>query len=901
MGFWSRLKRIFRAEQYNSEIEEELQYHLAMKQQDGYDPRAARVQFGSLAKFKEEARSEGVLPWLESGLRDVRYALRQMRKAPLFTVLLVLSLALGIGANTAIFSLVDAALLEPLPVPAPQSLRIVAWVNHGFPEELCRLLTGYAKGDRHRMVGSPVAVRIYRELARQQYGFASLIGFSDSEMAAVALRDRPAEQFRIQYVSPNFFAGLRAPLQLGRPFSVSEDREGQPPLIILSNRFWRKEFAGRPDVLGQVLRVNNVPVQIVGVARAGFFGLQIGEWVDLYAPLAADAVLNPQAKLNPDFSHTDRHWWVSMMARPKAGVSQNQAIQALAVLFQRLVVPPGLKIEADKIPKLMAIPGQHGVDPIRPDESRALWIVFLLVGLILLIVCANVANLLLSRAVTRQRESAVCLALGAARHRLFRQYLTESLLLASFGGVAGLFLSFLFANALHSLIRQDMGIGGFDLHINAQILGFTCLASLTTAVLCGVAPAWMLARASVHDALKASSRTVLTGRLRLPRLLVIAQVALSFTVLVAAGLLARSLANLRNVDVGFNRANLVYASVNPWSAGYQPEQVNGYVEGLRRGLAAIPGVLRVATVEERPLSGDRNATWVNIPGRPFSLADTALVNHVGDGFFETLGVPVIAGRTFSPADLNKNSDAVVVNELFACRFYGSRNPLGEQFGTGPHPTTRYRIIGVVQNSRHYSLREPDGPAIFWPYNAGSRPGWRVSFVLRTALSTGQLTHAFRQVARKTDPAVPVIAIETQTQLIDSRVRSERLLSIFATAFGTLAMVLSAIGLLGLFAYMVARRTNEIGVRMALGAGRGSIASMVLRDAFALLLAGVAAGIPGALWMGRILKHTLFHLSPTDPVIGLLTVAIMMCVAALSSWIPASRAARVDPMLALREE
>lgn len=901
MGFWSRLKRTFRAEQHNGEIEEELQYHLAMKREDGCDSRAARVQFGSLTKFKEETRAEGVLPWLESALRDIRYALRQMRKAPLFTVALVLSLALGIGANTAIFSLVDAALLEPLPVPAPQDLRIIEWINHGFPERLCTLLTGYAKGDRHRMEGSPVAVRIYRELARQQHGFTSLIGFSDSEMAAVALKEQPAEQFRIQYVSPNFFVGLQVPLQLGRPFSVSDDREGQPPLVILSDRFWRKQFAGQPDVLGQVLRVNDVPVQITGVARAGFFGLQIGEWVDLYSPLAADAVLSPQAKLNPDFGHTDRHWWVSMMARPKAGVSQNQAIQELAVLFQRLVVPPGLKIEADEIPKLMAISGQHGVDPIPTDESRALWIVFVLVGLILLIVCANVANLLLSRAVARQRESAVCLALGAARHRLFRQYLTESLLLAGFGGCAGLFLSFLLANALHSFIRQDMGIGGFDLHSNIQVLGFTCLASLTTALLCGVAPAWMLARSSVHNTLKANSRTVLTGRLRLPRLLVIAQVALSFTVLIAAGLLARSLTNLRNVNVGFNRANLVYASVNPWSAGYQPEHVNGYVEQLRRALAAIPGVMRVAIVEERPLSGDRNGTWVNIPGRPFSLSDGVLMNHVSDGFFETLGIPLIAGRTFSPADMNKNSDAVIVNDLFARRFYGNRNPLGEQLGVGPHPTTRYRIIGVVKNSRHYSLREPDGPAIFWPYNAASRPGWRVSFVFRTAVSTGQLARAFRQVARNIDPAVPVIAIESQTQLIDSRMRSERLLSIFATAFGILALVLSAIGLLGLLAYMVARRTNEIGVRMALGAGRGSIAILVLRDALALLLAGLAVGLPGTLWMGRILKHTLFQLSPADPVTALLVIAIMTFVAALSSWIPASRAARVDPMLALREE
>ena len=901
MGFWSRLKRTFRAGQHDSEIDEELQYHLAMKHQDGCEPRSARLQFGTLAKIKEETRAEGVLPWLESTLRDTRYALRQMRRAPLFTVVLALSLALGIGANSAIFSLVDAALLEPLPVPAPQHLRLIRWINHGFPEALCNMLSGYTDGDQRRLEGSPVAVRIYRELARAQHGFASLIGFSDSGMAAVEIGKEPAEQFRIQYVSPNFFAGLHVPLRLGRPFSLADDREGQPPVVIVSDRLWRSRFAGRDDVLGQVLRVNNVPVQVVGIAPPGFFGLQIGEWVDLYAPLAADAVLSPQAKLNPDFSHTDRHWWVNMMAEPKTGVSESQAIQELATLFRRLVVPPGLEVEADKIPTLTAIPGRHGVDPIRADESRALWILFLLVGLILLIVCANVANLLLSRAVARQRESAVCLALGAARARLFRQYLTESLLLAAFGGSAGLFLSYPLASALNAFIRSNMGVGGFDLHINAEVLGFACVASLTTAVLCGAAPAWFLARASVHDALKANSRTALTGRLRLPRLLVIAQVALSFTVLMAAGLLTRSLANLRNVDIGFNRVNLVYASINPWAAGYRPEQVNLYVERLRRAVVTIPGVLRGALVEERPLSGDRNMSFVNLPGKPFRIVDPILVNHVSDGFFETLGVPLIAGRTFSAADMDKNSEAVIVDDQFVRRFYGNRNPLGEEFGLGPHPTTRYRIIGVVKNSRHYSLRDPAAPAIFWPYHGGSRPGFPVSFVLRTAISTGQLARAFRQVAANIDPAVPVIAIETQTQLIDSRLRSERLLSIFASAFGVLALVLSAIGLLGLLAYMVARRTNEIGVRMALGAGRQRVATMVLRDAFVLILIGLAAGLPGALWMGHILKHTLFRLGPTNPGIGLLAIATMIVVAALASWVPASRAARIDPMSALREE
>lgn len=899
-----------RRKEREQDLERELRAHLESEAEEQIDAGSSREDayyaaqraFGNATLVKEEIREMWRWTSVELCLRDIRYALRQMRKAPLFTLVLVVSLALGVGANSAIFSLVDAALLKPLPVPSPQALRLIEWTNHGFPDALCNMLSGDVTGDERRMQGSSIAARPYRELARQQHGFASLIGFSDSSMAAVVIEKRAAEQFRLEYVSANFFAGLGAPLQLGRTFSSSDDRVGQPSLVILSDRFWRTHLAARPGVLGQVLRVNNVPVEIAGVARPGFFGLQIGEWVDLYAPLAAEVALSPRAKLDQSFGHTDRYWWVRMMARLKPDVPESQARQELSVLFERLVSVSGVPADGNKTPKLIALPGARGIDPMRADESRALWILFLLVGLILLIVCANVANLLLSRAVVRQREAAVCLALGAARLRLFRQYLTESLLLAAAGGCAGLLLSYVLSHALHAFIRADMHIGGFDLRTNWQVLGFTCAVSLAAAILCGVAPAWVLARAGIHDALKANSRTVAAGRLRLPQALVIAQIALSFAVLVAAGLLNRSLSNLRRVDLGFSPANLVYASVNPWSAGYGPEQVTAYVERLRGAMAAVPGVLRVATVELRPLSGDANISSVNISGRPYSTSDTAFVNHVSNGFFETLGVPLLAGRTFSPREMRENSDAVIVDDLFAHQYFGNRVPLDALFGlSGPALNNPYRIIGVVKRSRFNSLRDASRPVMFLPSATASHPGWRVNFVVRAAIDTGELSRAFRHVSATIDPAVPVIAIETQTGLIDALLRTERLLSIFSGAFGLLALVLSAIGLLGLLAYMVARRSNEIGVRMALGASRQQVAGTVVRDAFVLLTVGLAAGVPLAISIGRALSHTLFNLHPLDPITGLLALATMMIVAALSSWIPAWRAARIDPMLALREE
>ncbi len=900
MGFWSRWRRTFRG-QRDCEIEDELQYHLAMKEQDGFEPRAARLQFGNLTKLKEEVREERLLPWLESWGRDTRFAFRQMRKAPLFTLVLVLSLALGIGANSAIFSLVDAALLEPLPVPKPKQLQLIQWLNGGFPSELCTMMTGNSEGDDHRFQGSSIAASTYRQLAKQQHGFAAVIGFSDSSKEAVAINKHAAEQFQLQFVSATFFSGLGVPLQLGRSFSLSDDRVGQPPLVILSDRFWRKQFAARREVLGQVLRVNNVPVEIAGVARPGFFGLQIGEWVDLYAPLAAQVALSPRAKLDKDFGETDRLWWVHMIGRVKPEVSGSQAVGELSTLFRRVVVPSGVHVSVEKIPRLIALPGERGLYPLGTDETRALWILFLLVSLILLIVCANVANLLLSRAVVRQRESSVCLALGAARHRLFRQYFTESLALTLVGGCAGLLLSYVLAQALHSLIRANMDIGGFDLHASLPVLGFTCATSLFTALLCGTAPAWTLARGSLHDAMKANTRTVATGSLRLPRLLVIAQVALSFTVLVAAGLLGRSLHKLRSVDLGFDRTNLVYASVNPWSAGYRPEQVDAYVQRLRSALASYPGISGVATVQVRPLSGGGNMSIVNVPGRTFNNLDAVSLNDVSDGYFETLGVPLLTGRTFTPGDMRKGSTPVIVDDLFVRRFYGSRYPIGEEFGFGTKPTEHYQIIGVVKNSRYNSLREVTGPAMYQPSASSSRPGSQVNFLLRTHLQFGQVSKAVRQISLAIDPAVPVISINTQTELIDTLLRTERLLSIFSSAFGSLALLLSGIGLLGLLGYMVARRRNEIGVRMALGASSQRVAGMVVRDAVLLLLAGLAGGLPGAFFIGRMLQHTLFNLRPIDPATCTVAVATMVTVALLSSWIPAWRAARIDPMVALRDE
>lgn len=904
MSWWSRFSRTFRPGRHDEEIQDELEYHLAMKEREGVDARAARLRLGNPARLKEEMRAQGILTWLESLLRDFRYGLRQLRKTPTVTAVIVASLALGIGANSAIFNLVDAALLRPLPVKDPQSLRMISWTNNGWPAALCNMLTGdSSRNSTGEMHASSIARRTYRDLAGEQRGFAALIGYSDNYTMSVSVGKNRARQQKLQYVSANFFSGLGVSLPLGRSFSRQEARPGQPVLAVIGNRFWHSHFASREDVLGKMLRVNNVPVQIVGVAPAGFFGVKIGEWTDLYVPLGARVALSTLAKFDPTFHDSDTYWWVRMMARRKPGVGEMQATQELSSRFRHLVVPPGVHIDPAKIPKFVSSPGAHGFDPIGTDKARPLLIVLLMVGLILLIVCANVANLLLSRAAARQRESAVCLALGAVRLRLLRQYLVESLTLAAAGGLAGLFLSYWLSQAIQYFVRADLNLGDFHLLIDGRILGFTLMVSLVSALLFGLAPAWQLARASVHDALKANSRSVVSGRVRLPRVLVAVQIGLSFTLLVAAGLLGRSLTNLKSEKIGFNRQNLVYASVNPWSAGYEPEQVNQYVSRLRERLAAIPGVLRVAIVEERPLSHQANATWINIAGRSYHQDDAhaALINHVSDGFFKTLGIPLLEGRRFQPGDVRAKSNVVVVDKLFVNRFYPHQDPIGRRFGAGPNSTDQYRIVGVVGNSRYYTLRGDASPIMFQPYVAAARPGWDVNFAIRSALDTRQLARAVRKAASAIDPTVPVVSIKTQTELIDRLLISERLLGILSKAFGALALILAAIGLIGLMSYAFARRTNEIGIRMALGASRGDVIRMVLKNSAVLVALGVAIGVPGAFLIGRALKHTLFELQPADPATIAVSLVVLIAVAGVASWIPARRASRIDPMAALREE
>ena len=894
MGMWSRLRRTFRDDRHSAEIQEELQFHLDMDAADGHDYRETRLRLGNVTRIAEETRAVGIIESLDSMLGDVRYGFRQLRKTRALAVAVVLSLAIGIGANSAIFSLIDAAILKPLPVNDPDSLVIVEWTNDGFPpgaDNINGFFTAIS-GGKHR--GSSIPANLYRRLAREQTGFDALVGIADADGVAISVDASPAEQVSLQYVSGNFFQGLGSEPVLGRPFLEDEDRFDQEPVVIVSHRFWIGRFGGDRGALDRTVRVNNVPARIVGVAPPGFFGLRPGQWTDVYAPLAMKVAFQPDQGDGAPRAENDRDWWVRQMGRLKPGIPEATASLQVAGLFRNMVVPEA----SAKIPELTTRPGRRGFGGLGTSDASALWILLLLVGVLLLIVCANVANLLLSRSVGRQRESAVRLALGATRTRLFRQHLIESGILAFLGGAAGLALGYALAQSIHLLFQTGRDASSaFDLHLDLRVLGYTGAVSLVTALLFGLAPAVQASRADLGEALKAQTRSVMGGRLRLPRLLVTIQIALCLAALVAAGLLGRSLENLNSIDVGFDREQLAYVSVNPSRAGYPAERTGPYADRVREELGRLPGVLRVSTVSFRPLSGMGNNGLMNFFGRPLNPANRANMNRVGDGFFETVRMPLIAGRAIEQRDLRENADAVVVDEAFARQFFPNENPLGRRFGFGPTENNRYAIVGVVGNSRYNSLRSEWYPTVYEPY----RPGGTIHFAIRTTMDSARLAEAVRKAVAGVDPAVPVTEFHTQTALIDRMLRTERLLGFVSGAFGMVALTLAAIGLGGLLAYAVARRTNEIGVRMALGAAAGDVVRMVLRDSLWLVGTGMLIGLPCAYAIARFLKTALFGLEPLDPQTTAFAFFAMVSVALMAAWIPARRAAAIDPVIALREE
>ena len=833
---------------------------------------------------------------LRSIASDLWYGLRQLRQRPGFTITAVLSLALGIGANTAIFQLVDAIRLKTLPVRDPQELASI------------RFAKGSSRSGNWSSRSAEFTSAQWEEIGREQQAFSGLAAWSATRFnLAPGGEARYAEGL---YVNGDFFRVLGVDALVGRTFTREDDTAacGNPGAVV-SYSFWQREFGGDSGVVGRPVRLDGHSLPVVGVTPAAFFGVEVGHRYEVAIPMCADRAFSDDGKGRIP-SRTD--WWMSILGRLKPGWTLERAdahIRALSPGIMRASLPPTYRPDTAKgylVDKLEVTAGGTGVSELRRRYEQPLWLLMATTGLVLLIACANLANLLLARASVREREIAVRLAMGASRWRLVRQLLAESLLLAVLGAGLGVAMARALSRGLVSFISTPGDPVIVGLALDWRTLGFTAALAILTCILFGLAPAFGATRQSPAAVMRAGGRGMTAGRQRfgLRRALVSTQVALSLVLLVGALLFVRSLQGLMNVDAGFQADGVMSVGVDFSRAQYPVARRHGIFRELHDRFASLPGVISVTQVYFTPVSG---SGWNDDIGPDGSVAagshkDT-MFNRVSPGYFRTMGTRLLAGRDFDGHDNLDSPKVAIVNEMFAKKFLGGANPVGHTFNleaAAGKPETLYRIVGMMRNAKYYELREDFRPIAFLPMAQDPEPGPGTNFVLRMAGSPGAVMNEVKAAAAQMNPTMGIEFQLFSRQLQDSLLR-ERLMATLSGAFALLAGMLATLGLYGVISYMVARRQNEIGVRMALGADRARVVRLVLREAVWLLAVGLIFGIGITLVAGRAAATLLFGLKPYDPVSMIAGVALLAIVALGASYFPALRAARLDPMTALRDE
>lgn len=828
-------------------------------------------------------------------LQELRYAVRSIRKSPLFTTIAVLSLALGIGANTAIFTLVDQLILQVLPV------------RH--PEELV-LLTARGMHYGSNTGGNALSYPMYQDIRDRNQVFSGM--FARYLMDLSLSFEGRTELVTGELVSGNYFPVLGVGAAAGRVFTASDDLyQGGHPLAVLSYGFWKTRFAGDRGVIGKRVLINGYPFTVVGVSQPGFDGVEPGFAPQIRVPMMMKNVLTN----GPWYSLNDRRGrFLQAFGRLKPGITLAAAKAGLQPLFHQILnfeVQQAAFAHASSETKqgflkmwMDVLPAAKGRSYLRQQFSSPLLALMGMVGLVLLIACSNVANLLIARATARRKEIAVRLAIGAGRGRLIAQLLQEGLLLSLAGGAIGLGLAVVLDKALVRLLPT----GDVNLNIastpDGRALLFTLGISVLTALIFGLVPALQATRPDLAGTLKDQAGAVVGGTaVGLRKGLVVAQVALSLLLLIGAGLFVESLRNLRGVNPGFDTGHLVTFSVNPMLNKYTPERGLDYYRRLLDRLRGMPGTQSAALAVMPLLDGDEWDSSIKVEG--YTAEHGSAQPHmqfVTTGYFETLRVPVLLGRDFTPRDVKGAAKVGIVNEKFAKKYFEGRSPIGRHVGMGADPGTRtdIEIVGVVRDTKYEDMRKEV------PYEL-YLPSVQQNFVIGMyayVRTTGDPSNGFgelRQAVRELDPNVPIVAMRTLEEQVDKSLVTERLLASLSTVFGLLATLLAAVGLYGVMAYMVARRTREIGIRMALGASRGTVVWLVMREVLVLCAAGVAIGAPAAWALTRLVSTQLFGIRPTDPVTMVLAATGIAVVAAISGYFPARRATAIDPMRALRWE
>src|SRR5580658_1984067 len=827
--------------------------------------------------------------------QDIRFAFRGFRKAPVFTVVAVLSLALGIGANTAIFTLVDQLILRLLPVRDPQNLVLMA-----------------GRGRHYGGNNGPNALsyRMYQDLRDRNQVFNGMM--CRYRLNYTLSFNERSEVVPGELVSGNYFPlrGLHA--AAGRLFTASDDlREGANPYAVISFAYWQTRFAGDPQAIGQRILVNNYPITIVGVAQPGFDGMDPGLPAEMFVPVSMAASVRP--------GFTDmwdrRQRWVNVYGRLKPGMSIAQAKAGLQPLFHQIidseVTLPAFRNATfhDKYWFLRmwldALPGSQGNTGLRRQYEKPLLVLMVVTSLVLLIACANLASLLTARAAARQKEMAIRLAIGSSRGRIIRQLLTESLLLAAAGSAAGLALAVAMVKALVAFLPSTLSGYGISSTPDGRMLAFTFGLALVTAILFGLAPALQSTRPDIAPTLKDQAGNVMgnAAQVVFRKTLVAAQVALSLLLLIGAGLFIRSLGNLKLVNPGFKTGNLVQFQLNPRLVGFEVVRTHVFYQQLEERLRGLPGVSGAGMANNGVLTGNEWDNSVTIEGyaaKPGEDLDPHM-NQVTPGYFDTLGIHVLFGRGFLAKDSANSPKVAVVNESFVKRYFGASPAVGRRIGLGSDPgtPTDIEIIGVVNDTKYENLRD-EIPREVYLCDAQRGASSKVVYV-RTARDPENAFATIRAVVHDLAPALPITGMKTLTRQLDESLVTERMVAALSSVFGVLATVLAIIGLYGVMAYMVTRRSREIGIRMALGAMRGNVVWLVMREVLTLVGIGIAVGLPAAFGLTRFVESQLYGVKADDPAAMALATLVLAAVALLAGYIPARRAAGFDPVRVLRYE
>jgi predicted permease len=869
--------------------------------------RRARAELGSVAAEREKCRAAWGSRFVDELRADLRYALRMLARSPGFAAIAIGSLALGIGVNTVIFTAAQHMLLDRLAVPHPEQLRLLEWTepHGGVVESMWGWWDDSPGGEQ---TSTSFSYPVYQQLRKQSSAMESLFAFKGLDRQTVTV-DGHAEAVPAEMVSGNYFSSLGVQPQLGRGIQESDDGPpGSGPVVVISDRFWTKEFARSATVIGKTILVNMTPMTIVGVNPPRFTGAYSAQGTpDIFLPFSMQPIVAPQnlggSASSSLLTNTD-WWWVLVMGRAKPGLPDRTTAASLNVLLDAAVRATMPVTKDSQIPRLLVTDGSRGQNPAAEGLAKPIGVLLGLGGLVLLLACANLANLLLARAGARQREMSVRMALGAGRWRILRQMMTESLMLSLLGGIAGLVLAYAVRNAIPRMMSNSWSPAGFSAQFDWRIFGFAAGVSIVTGVIFGLAPAWEATRVQVSSALKDSAQTATHRRRGLAgKTIVIVEVALSMLLVIGAGLFVQTLIQLGHARLGFRPQNLLLFELQPPQTRYRGAANIPLYRQLEQKLGAIPGIQAV-TLTGVPLISGNAGIHTFIPegqlrkpqGNP-----NVLSNDVGGSFFSTYRIPIVAGRGFDGSDTETSRKVAVVNESLAKKYFPHLNPVGRTFETGFRDPVRIEIIGICGDAKYDHVRKDPEPTYYAPYRQNKNGLPQPTFALATRLDAKTLTPALRQAVQSVDRNLPLLDIRTQEEQIAASMQHERIFANLTAAFGVLALILACIGIYGIMAWMVSRRMQEIGIRIALGARSEQVQGMVLREAAWMTLWGVAAGVCGALALGRVVASLLYGLKPWDPATFAVSATVLILVALAAGWIPARRAAGVDPIRALRHE